>query len=67
MSKLNNEEIKLSIISIIMFLLSMIIGITDIEIIKKVLLCVVAFLLGMQVQKTIYIIKERKNNRWMKK
>ena len=46
-----------------MFLLSMIIGITDIEIIKKVILCVIAFLLGIQVQKTIYIIKERKNKK----
>ena len=35
MLKINNEETKLSIIAIIMFLLSMIVGITDIEIIKK--------------------------------
>ena len=63
MSKLDNEEIKLSIISIIMFLLSMIVGTTDIEIIKNLILCVIAFLLGIQVQKTIYIIKERKNKK----
>lgn len=63
MSKLDNEEIKLSIISIIMSLLSMIMVITDIEIIKEVLLCAVASLLGIQIQKTIYIIKERKNSK----
>ncbi len=63
MSKINNEEIKVSVISIIMFLLSMIVGITDLDIIKKILLCIIAFLLGIQVQKTIYIIKERKNNK----
>ena len=63
MSKLENEENKLSIISIIMFLLSMIVGITNIEIIKNLILCVIAFLLGIQVQKTIYIIKERKNKK----
>ena len=60
MSKLNKEEIKLNIIPVIMFLLALIVGITDSEVIRKVLLCAVAFLLGIQVQKTIYRIRERK-------
>ncbi|MBP3254926.1 MAG: hypothetical protein J6M60_00330 [Clostridia bacterium] len=60
MFNIKKEEIRINVIPYIMLILSAIIGLTENANIRKVLVMFVVFLLGMQVQKTINIIKNRK-------
>lgn len=54
------EKIKISIIPTIMVLISIIIAFTIEENIRKILLMLVSFLLGMHIQICIDILKESK-------
>lgn len=56
MLKLDKKYLELNIIPCIMLILSIMIALTSEENIRKVILLISTFLLGMQVQKAVYMI-----------
>lgn len=60
MLKIKKENLELNIIPCIMAMLSIIIAFVDSEIIRKIILLTTATLLGMQIQKVIYILRDKK-------
>ncbi len=59
----SKENLTVHIIQCIILLITIIIAFTSSEILRKFLALVSAFLLGISCQKTIYIIKNRKENK----
>lgn len=59
----SKENLTVHIIPCIILLITIIIAFTSSEILRKFLVLVSAFLLGISCQKTIYIIKNRKENK----
>lgn len=60
MFSLEKEENKTMYIAILMTIITLIILLTNSDITRRIFALIVAFLLGLQVQKTIYIMKNKK-------